>query len=102
MTQTSQASMRLLGGVADILEELAGEVECLGETLCTDPDVIGRHFDKLQGIDLIAQTARQLGILVGSNNPTTALGDVRLEALRHRLHELVLPGNTGDMVPFDA
>ena len=102
MTQPSEASLRLLGGVAEILEELAAEVEQLGETLCADPDVIGRHFGQLQGIDLIAQTARQLGMLVGSDNPAAALGDVRLEALRHRLHDLVLPTNTGDMVPFDA
>ena len=102
MTEPSQASSRLLGGVAEILEELAGEVECLGETLCADPDVIARHFGQLQGIDLIAQTARQLSMLVGSSNPATALGDVRLEALRRRLHELVLPGNAGDMVPFEA
>ncbi|MEN7538312.1 hypothetical protein [Aurantiacibacter flavus] len=102
MTKTSEASLRLLGGVAEILEELAGEVECLGENLCADPDVIGRHFDKLQGIDLIAQTARQLGMLVGSDNPTAALGDVRLEALRHRLHDIVAPSSSGDMVSFDA
>ena len=102
MSQTSQASLRLLGGVAEILEELAGEVECLGESLCADPDVIVRHMDQLQGIDLIAQTARQLGMLVGSGNPTAALDDVRLEALRHRLHTLVLPGNSGDMVAIGA
>ena len=102
MTKTSQASLRLLGGVAEILEELASEVECLGESLCADPDVIVRHMDQLQGIDLIAQTARQLGMLVGSDNPTAALDDVRLEALRHRLHTLVLPGNSGDMVAIGA
>ncbi|RIV92873.1 hypothetical protein D2V17_01010 [Aurantiacibacter xanthus] len=102
MSQTSQASLRLLGGVAEILEELAGEVECLGESLCADPDVIVRHMDQLQGIDLIAQTARQLAMLVGSDNPAAALGDVRLEALRRRLHDLVLPGNSGEMVALEG
>ncbi|TIX49074.1 hypothetical protein [Alteraurantiacibacter aquimixticola] len=87
MTASSH-SRPLLSGVAEVLAELAGDIEQMGETLCADPAVTSTHLDQLQGIDLVAQTARQLAHLLDSDSPADALADIRLEALRNRLHDL--------------
>lgn len=75
----------LLKAIAEVLGELAMEVETLGATLCADPQMVANHMDQLQGIDVAAQTASHLAAVLNSDHPEDALDDIRLEALRHRL-----------------
>lgn len=86
MTLT-RPSQNLLSGIAEVLVELADDVEGLGQMLCGNPELLAKHFDQLQDVDLIAQTARQLGYLLAADTPVDTLADVPLDRLRLRLEE---------------
>lgn len=73
--------------VSDILVELSGEIEDLGECLCTDPAIIANHVGKLQAIDLIAQKQRWLATMLRADCPMTAVDTIGVEALRIRFRE---------------
>lgn len=75
----------LLDSLADVLAELAIDVEGLGEQLCADPQVVAQHFGQLQGLDLIGQHLRHVADILGSDKPEESVAEIRLEALRVRL-----------------
>jgi hypothetical protein len=70
--------------VADVLSELASEIEELGTTLCLDPAIIAHHVGTLQSIDLIAQKQRWLATLLHADCPLTAVDTIGVEALKAR------------------
>lgn len=70
--------------VADILVEMAEEIEELGTTLCVDPAILGSHMATLQSIDLIAQKQRWLATLLHADNPLSAVQTIGVEALKAR------------------
>jgi len=70
--------------VADVLVELAGEIEDLGERLCVDPAIIANHVTQLQAIDLIAQKQRWLATMLRADCPLSAVDTIGVEALRAR------------------
>lgn len=79
-------------GIADVLAELATEIEHLGGTLCANPAFAAGHMAELQAIDLIAQKLGSLSGLLRADCPVTAIGAVQLDTLRdrftHLAHEL--------------
>ncbi|RVU07854.1 hypothetical protein EOE18_01905 [Novosphingobium umbonatum] len=70
--------------VADVLHELASEIEELGTTLCMDPAIIAHHVGTLQSIDLIAQKQRWLATLLKADCPLSAVNTIGVEALKAR------------------
>lgn len=70
--------------VADVLGELAAEIEELGTTLCLDPAIIAHHVGTLQSIDLIAQKQRWLATLLHADCPLSAVDTIGVEALKAR------------------
>jgi len=70
--------------VADILGELAGEIEQLGERLCSDPAIVANHMAQLQVIDLIGQQQRWLAAMLRADCPLAAIDTIGVEALRDR------------------
>ena len=81
-TEHSQA---LLTAIAQVLFELAGSAEDLGEALGADPTVLAQHHVQLQHIDLFSQTLCQLADILASQKPASALNDLRLDGLRVEL-----------------
>ena len=75
--------------VADVLLELAEDIEMMGEALCRDGEVVGRHLPKLQAIDLIAQKQRSLAALLRADCPVSALAEIGMEELKVRLTGLM-------------
>ncbi|WP_206238292.1 MULTISPECIES: hypothetical protein [Novosphingobium] len=70
--------------VADVLHELAAEIEDLGTVLCIDPAVMTSHLRTLQSIDLIAQKQRWLATLLQADCPLSAVNTIGVEALKAR------------------
>jgi hypothetical protein len=70
--------------VADVLHELASEIEELGTSLCMDPAIIAHHMGTLQSIDLIAQKQRWLATLLKADCPLSAVNTIGVEALKAR------------------
>lgn len=97
---TAGHSQLLLDSLAGVLADLAAEIECLGEALCSDPQVVGQHMAQLQGLDLAAQCSRTLADILQSRQPEVALANVGLEALRERLQAYAVPAQ--DMPLHDA
>jgi hypothetical protein len=79
--------------VADVLHELAAEIEELGTTLCLDMAVLTRHSGTLQSIDLIAQKQRWLATLLRADCPLSAVNTIGVEALKARFS----PSETGHL-----
>lgn len=73
--------------VADILVELAVDIEDLGARLCNDPNVITNHLGQLQAIDLIAQKQRWLSTMLRADCPLTAVDTIGVEALKQRFRQ---------------
>lgn len=69
---------------AEVLAELATEIEQLGAQLCTSPAVVAGHLSTLQGIDMIAQKLQALAHMLGAECPVTAVEQLGLESLRER------------------
>lgn len=72
---------------AQILAELASQVEALGARLCTDPAVIARHITELQVIDLIAQKQMHLAQLLMADCPLAAAGAMGVDAVKERIEQ---------------
>lgn len=71
--------------IAQALSKLASEAETMGEFLCMDPNVVTAHLDRLQDIDRISQSLRELSQLLIANDPNVALSQVRLGELQRQL-----------------
>ena len=81
---TGTSSNRVASHTAEVLRELATEIEQLGAQLCTSPAVISNHISALQGIDLIAQKLSALSHMLAAECPVTAVEQIGLESLRQR------------------
>lgn len=88
MTPIRPAPASVTKGVAEVLAELAQEIELLGATLCGHPGFAADHMDELQAIDLIAQKLGTLSGLLRADCAVTAIGGVQLDALRERFAHL--------------
>ena len=84
MTPTGH-SRPLLDGVAAVLVEIADDVENIGTTLCQDPAMLTQHFEQMQSVDVVAQTARQLAAVLKAECETVGLAGIQLDKLRQRL-----------------
>lgn len=82
---SDQPKQPVVLNAADILDELADDIEAIGARLCTDMAIAQRHAVQLQGMDLQAQTARCLAQVLRSDCPATAVAAISLEALQERL-----------------
>lgn len=76
---------RHLSGIAEILLDLAAEVEALGGRLCADPALVENHAQEMQAFDLVAQMQQELAALLTAECPACAADKVRLDSLRDRL-----------------
>lgn len=75
-------------GVAEVLTELADEIERLGGTLCAHPVFAAEHLSELQAIDLIAQKLGSLAGVLRADCAVTAISGVQLDALKNRFIHL--------------
>ena len=82
-------SPALLEAIAAQLSDLALEAEDFGLALCSDAAVAGRHLVQLQQIDRLAQSLREMALVLSAKNPDAAVGAICLGKLRAEL-ELVL------------
>jgi hypothetical protein len=73
------------GALADVMNELACEIEQLGGVLCTSPELASRFPRELQALDLIAQMQQAMASLLQADCMGCAIDDVRIESLRNRL-----------------
>lgn len=95
---TTLKSCPTMATIIEILREVADEIELLGEVLCGDEEFVDRHINKLQAIDLLAQTQRVMATLLERNLSAEAIEEVCLDALRQRLFA-VLPHGTSEAAP---
>ena len=72
-------------GVATSLEEMALAIEDLGARLCQDPHVVAQFLDRLQTLDLVAQTLRCNAGVLSAKDPALAVRDVPLDELSKSL-----------------
>ena len=82
---TAPATDPIILNAADILDELAANIEVIGAGLCSDEETAARHAGELQGMDLQAQTARCLAQVLRSDCPKSAVATIGVEALQERL-----------------
>lgn len=76
------APPQLPGAIAGVLAALAGELEQLGSSLCSDLAVAERHIHDLQTIDRCAQSLSQLAMVLQAPDPAGAAAHVTLGDLR--------------------
>ncbi len=91
--------------IADVLLDLSLDIETLGTILCGNADVVQRHVQELQTIDLIAQKQRSLAAILQAECPDTAMSSIGLDGLRSRLYELLeidAPGEEEWDEPWDS
>lgn len=82
-------SPALLCGIAARLAALAEEAEQFGLVLCSDADVAGRYLVQLQQIDRLAQSLREVAVVLAASDPAAAVANIRLGELRVALEESV-------------
>jgi len=78
----------LLAAIAAHLSALAEEAEEFGLVLCSDAEVAGRYLVQLQQIDRLAQSLREVGMVLSSGDPDAAVSAIRLGELRHALENV--------------
>lgn len=83
----SPHSQVLLNGIAGSLTALAEGAEQFGLVLCSDADVAGRYLVQLQQIDRLAQSLREVAMVLTSSEPAVAVANIRLGDLRHSLEK---------------
>lgn len=81
------ASHGLLVRAADALQSYAGEVEQLGEVLCSHEALIEEHLDQLQGIDRLSQCLNQLALVLRAPIPDEAVAAVTVGVLQAHLRD---------------
>lgn len=82
---TAPPSPALLKGIAAQLALLAEDSEKFGMVLCSDPDVAGRYLVQLQQIDRLAQSLREMAVVLTAANAAAAVSAIRLGDLRSSL-----------------
>jgi hypothetical protein len=76
------ASPQLLARIAAQLAQLAEGSEQFGLVLCSDSDVAQRYLVQLQQIDRLAQSLREVAVVLTSPDPQAAVAAIRLGDLR--------------------
>lgn len=84
---TAPHSPALLTGIGDRLTMLSEEAEQFGLLLCSDAEVAGRYLVQLQQIDRLAQSLREVAIVLQSSDPSSAVANIRLGELRLALEQ---------------
>lgn len=80
-------SPALLARIGAQLAHLAADSEDFGLILCSDPDIAGRYLVQLQQIDRLAQSLREIAMVLASPDPDAAVADIRLGELRLALEQ---------------
>lgn len=80
-------SRALLSGIAARLATFAQDAEGFGLVLCSDADVAGRHLVALQQIDRLAQSLREMAMVLTAEDPDAAVAAIRLGELREALEQ---------------
>lgn len=75
-------SPALLAGISGQLAALAEESEKFGLVLCSDSGIAGRYLVQLQQIDRLAQSLREVAMVLSANDPVAAVAAIRLGDLR--------------------
>lgn len=88
--------------MAEVLTELAGEIEALGEVLCRDEGFAAGHIRELQAIDLISQKQRALSAILSSGFSATEMRRINLEAINLRFRHFLDDSETLCEVPLDS
>jgi hypothetical protein len=77
----------LLAGIGAQLAALAEESENFGLVLCSDAGIAGRYLVQLQQIDRLAQSLREVAMVLAASDPDAAVTAIRLGDLRIALEE---------------
>jgi hypothetical protein len=80
-------SPALLSGIGAQLAALAEESENFGLVLCSDAAIAGRYLVQLQQIDRLAQSLREVAMVLSAPDPDGAVAAIRLGDLRIALEE---------------
>jgi len=75
--------------VAELLNELAHDLETLGGELCSDHALASRHMHALQAIDTIVQKQKALSSLLVADVPALAIRQITLASLADRLIAMI-------------
>jgi hypothetical protein len=78
-------SPALLAGIAERLSALSQDAEDFGLVLCSDAEVAARHLVELQQIDRLAQSLREMALVLIATDPASAVSSIRLGELRGAL-----------------
>jgi hypothetical protein len=81
---------KLLLRVGEEIEYARRMLETMGDTLSSDPTVIGRHAVQLQSVDIICQMLGHLAGVVQSSDPPAAVERIGMAELKGRLKRYAL------------
>lgn len=84
-------SAALLGLIAAQLASLAEQSEQFGMVLCSDAVVAGSYLVQLQQIDRLAQSLREMAVVLTAQDPAEAVAGIRLGTLRLALEGADVP-----------
>lgn len=87
MNEALSSTSAVFEGAARELVDWSDKIEMLGATLCVDADIVAVHFEQLQGLDLLAQTLKELAKVIASPDPMDAAQKVCVHDLQQRLIE---------------
>jgi hypothetical protein len=77
----------LLLAIAAALGELAREAEDFGLGLCADAEVASRYLVRLQQIDRLSQSLREIERVLSARDPHGAVREICLGDLRKQLEQ---------------
>jgi hypothetical protein len=82
---------QLMLSLAEELEYVRRMIEIMGDTLCADPIVVGRHMTALQTVDIAGQILGHVAKVVRSSDPAGAVENIGMCDLKGRLKKQALP-----------
>lgn len=78
-------NLALRGRIGEELDCVARMLETASDALAGDPNVIARHIERLQELDMASQMLVELAALLAADDPASALATIKLSDLQRRL-----------------
>jgi hypothetical protein len=71
--------------LAEELEYARRMIEAMGDTLCSDPQLVTRHMVSLQSVDIVGQILGHVATIIRSSDPGGAVDRIGMSELKARL-----------------
>jgi hypothetical protein len=71
--------------IGEELDYVRRMLDVMGDQLCGDPILLRRHAVALQSLDIVGQILRQVGNVIRSSDPHSAVNDIGMVDLKARL-----------------